>query len=252
MSISRNRIKHGANSLVTVVAFFLCVAAAFAQPASGSLFGSGSGEDTAAAGKPDTQISSDALIIAFVESNKQILTAQALLERAYGEKEKAEILQAEADALSNDGVTKDQLEKVVELSNATNKELEAKQAEQAQLTEEQQKYYVESLPHFGLGVVGTQQMLGIAKGYGEKSKGLVEGGFRKGFGPLKDKAVHYGHGSIASARHEMSRARAAAYVAKASPAYSARVFQTFKKTVSIGRANDVAIPADATAALSGL
>ena len=181
----------------------------------------------------DASISSDSLVRTFVASNKEILTAQSLLELAYGNKTKAQELQNESDALKSGGVDKAQLEKVVDLSNQASEELTAKQAQQTKFSAEEKQYYVQSLPHFAKGVVGTRQLVADVTKFGSNAKGSMMGGgmsaLSGGFGKMK----------------------AGLYVAKATPGYSKNVFNTFRKTVSIAQSNDVKVPADATQALTG-
>lgn len=210
---------------------FAAAGIAHAQFKLPGMLGGGAKNEASATGGPDASISSDSLVRSFVDSNKEILNAQSLLELAYGDKNKAALLQSESDALKSDGVSTDQLKKVVELSNQTNEELAAKQAQHAKLSVEEKKYYAQSLPHFARGVLGTRKLVADVSKFGTNAKNsLMGGGLGAGMAKMKE----------------------GMFVAKATPSYSKNVFDTFRKTVLIGRSNGVKMPADATSALSGL
>lgn len=179
-------------------------------------------------------VSNEGLVQSFVASNSEILSAQSFLSLAYGEKDKAALLESEAKAIQSSGVGADELKKAVELSNKTNEELAAKQAQKEQLSAEEKQYYVQSLPHFVKGVAGTRQLLDQVRKLGTNPGGAMAGG---------------GMNMIGSGVGKM---KAAMFVIKATPSYSKSVFDTFRKTVSIGKSNNVKMPADATSALSGL
>jgi hypothetical protein len=177
-------------------------------------------------------VTNDTLVQSFIATNQEILTAQKFLALAYGQKDKAALLEAEAQALQSSGVGADELKKAVELSNKTNEELAAMQAEQTQLSEEGKKSYLQSLPHFVRGVAGTKQLVDQVEKFGANAKGSLTGGSMLGAG--------------------MGKMKSAMFVAEATPNFAKGVFDTFRKTVSIGQSNKVKMPADATSALAGL
>lgn len=185
-------------------------------------------------GSSDAAVTSDALVTSFIQSNTQILTAQKFLALAYDQKDKAALLESEAKALQSDGVGADELKKAVELSQKTNEELAAKQAEKAKLSEQEKQYYVQSLPYFVRGVAGTKKLVGEVASFGSSSKQSMMGG------------------GLSALRGGMGKLKEAMVIAKATPGYSKSVFDTFRKTVMIGKSNKVKMPADATAALAGL
>jgi hypothetical protein len=185
-------------------------------------------------GGGDASVTSDALVASFIKSNTEILTAQKFLALAYDQKDKAALLESEAQALQSDGVGADELKKAVELSQKTNEELAAKQAEKTQLSEQEKQYYVQSLPHFARGVVGTRKLVGEVASFRPSAKHSMMGG------------------GLAMLKGGMGKAKEAMFVAKATPGYSKSVFDTFRKTVMIGKSNKVKMPADATSALAGL
>lgn len=179
-------------------------------------------------------VSNDTLVSTFIATNQEILTAQKFLALAYDQKDKAALLDSEAKALQSTGVGADELKKAVELSNKTNEELAAKQAGKTQFSAEEKQYYIQSLPHFIRGLAGTKQLLDQVKNFGANAKGSLASG---------------GMSMLGSG---VGKVKAAAFVVQATPGYAKGVFDTFRKTVSIGKSNDVKMPADATSALAGL
>jgi hypothetical protein len=222
--------------VASALALFALSGAAHAQFGLPSIPGVHGKPSNAAAQKngADASVSSDALVQSFVQSNKEILTAQSLLELAYGNKHQAALLQSESDKLKSSGVGQDQIKKVVDLSNSTSKDLAEKQAEKATFSAEEKKYYVQSLPHFAKGVIGTQKLVKVAAAFAEGSKSSMTGG------------------GLMSLGAGMAKMKIGMYIAKATPGYSKNVFDTFRKTVAIGKSNKVKMPADATSALSNL
>jgi len=218
------------------LALFAVAGAAQAQFRLPSIPGLGgkSGNSTTPQAGTDASVSSDSLVQSFVGSNKEILTAQSLLELAYGDKAKAAVLQSESDALKSDGVGEEQIKKVVDLSNTTSKDLAEKQTKQAKFSAEEKQYYAQSLPHFTRGVIGTKKLVEAAAAFAESSKGSMTGG------------------GLMSLGAGIAKMKIGMYVAKATPGYSKNVFDTFRKTVSIGKSSNVKMPADATSALSSL
>ncbi|RAP58105.1 hypothetical protein [Oleiagrimonas sp. MCCC 1A03011] len=181
----------------------------------------------------DMSASQDALVKDFVGSQKEVLTAQALLSRAYGMKDQAEQLEAEQKALSSGSVDESSLKKTVEISKAANKKIAEKQAKQVKLNAEEKKAYSASLPHFAKGVLGTRKTVQEAEKFASSVKSSAGGGLAglaSGFGKLKE----------------------GLYIAKATPGYSKELYTVFKKTVMIGKKNGVTVPANATDALGGL
>lgn len=178
----------------------------------------------------DAAVSGDALVQTFVGSNKEVLLAQAFLAEAYGMKDKAALLRSESETISSHGITSDQIAKAVDLSKSASEEIAARQSQQAQLSAEEKKLYVQSLPHFVKGVVGTRKLVDQAAHFTNGMKSSLAGGLGGG----------------------MTKLKAGMAVAKATPSYSKSLFDAFRKTVMIGRKNDVKLPDDATAALSGI
>lgn len=185
-------------------------------------------------GQATESVSNDTLVSSFIATNQEILTAQKFLALAYDQKDKAALLDSEAQALQSTGVGADELKKAVELSNKTNEELAARQTEKTQFSEQEKQYYVQSLPHFVRGLAGTRQLVEQVKSFGANAKGSLA------------------RGGLSMLGSGMGKMKAAAFVVKATPGYAKGVFDTFRKTVAIGKSNNVKMPADATSALAGL
>lgn len=182
----------------------------------------------------DALAAQDALVRTFVESQTEVVTAQALLAHAYDMKDQAALLEAQQKALTSGGVKEaSDLQTSVDISNKAAAEITAEQEKQGTLSDEGKKYYAQSLPHFIKGVVGTHKLVSEAAQFGSTTKSSLSGG-------------------LAGIGTGVTKLKAGMYVAKATPGYSKAVFDTFRKTVSIGRSNGVKIPADATKALGGL
>ncbi len=180
----------------------------------------------------DLGTSQQALITDFVGSQREVLQAQALLERAYGFKDKAELLQAQQKALSSGPIDENSLKKTVELSRSANKQIAAEQAKQGALTSQEKAAYTASLPHFADGVIGTTKTVTAAQNFASSAES--------------------GGGGLAGMVSGADKLKVGLYIAKVTPAYSKELYSVFKKTVMIGRKNGVTIPANATNALGSL
>ena len=180
----------------------------------------------------DLGASQQALITDFVGSQREILQAQALLERAYGFKDKAELLQAQQKALSSGPIDENSLKKTVELSQSANKQIAAEQAKQGALTSQGKAAYTASLPHFADGVIGTAKTVTAAKSFASSAES--------------------GGGGLAGMVSGADKLKVGLYIAKVTPAYSKELYSVFKKTVMVGQKNGVTIPANATNALGSL
>lgn len=171
----------------------------------------------------------DQLVRSFIASQTQVLAAQSLLAKAYGLKDQAAACDAQAKALQSAGTDTDVLKKTVDISESANNAISAQQAKQATLTADEKQYYVQSLPHFAVGVVGTRQVVLQA-----------------------EKFTSVARGSGTSLMLGMSKLKAGLFIAKSTPSYSESVFDVFRKTVSIGQNNGISVPSDATQALQNL
>jgi hypothetical protein len=183
----------------------------------------------------DPAVAQDGMVRTFVASQLEVLAAQHELALAYDLKDQAAILASEQASLSSGGTLEAKaLQTSMERSEAANAAIAEKQAQQATLSEEGKQHYVNSLPHFAKGVVGTRQLLGEVTHFTSSMKASATGGGLAGLGG------------------GMTKLKAGMVIAKGTPSYSKSVFDMFRKTLSIGQSNGVKAPADATSALAGL
>ena len=185
-----------------------------------------------AATHSDLGASQQALITAFVGSQREVLQAQVLLERAYGFKDEAELLEAQQTALASGAIDENSLKKTVELSQAANQQIASEQASKGTLTSDERAAYTASLPHFALGVVGTSRTVSDAQSFASSAAS--------------------GGGALTGMLTGADKLKVGLYIAKVTPAYSKALYSVFKNTVMIGQKNGVKIPADATSALGSL
>jgi hypothetical protein len=192
----------------------------------------GIGSNSNSSSSSDVLAAQDSLVRSFVASQREILTAQSLLAKAYGLKDQAEACDVQEKALESAGTDTDALKKTVDVSNAANEAISAQQAKQATLTAEEKGYYGQSLPHFAKGVVGTRDVVVQAEKFTTSAKGSMTG--------------------LSGLAGGMTKLKAGAFIARSVPSYSKSLFDVFRKTLSIGRNNGVSVPDDATQALSSL
>lgn len=183
----------------------------------------------------DPEVAQDGMVKTFVASQLEVLAAQHELALAYDLKDQAAILESEQTSLSSGGTLEAKaLQTSMERSEAANAAIAEKQAQQATLTGEGKQHYVNSLPHFAKGVLGTRQLVSEVAHFSSSVKSSATGGGIMGLGA------------------GMTKLKAGMVIAKGTPSYSKSVFDMFRKTLSISQSNGVKAPADATAALSGL
>jgi hypothetical protein len=180
----------------------------------------------------DAMASQDALVKSFVGSQIEVLAAQTLLAKAYDLKDSAGELELQQKALQGGAVDKDTLKKTIDISDKANEEITAQQSKQTTLTAEEKEYYQQSLPHFAKGVLGTREVIVQAQKFTSVAKGSMSG-----------------MGALSGG---MTKLKAGAYVATATPSYSKNLFDVFRKTMSISQSNGVKIPSDATQAVGEL
>jgi hypothetical protein len=155
-----------------------------------------------------------------------------LLAKAYDLKDSAGELELQQKALQGGAVDKDTLKKTIDISDKANEEITAQQSKQTTLTAEEKEYYQQSLPHFAKGVLGTREVIVQAQKFTSVAKGSMSG-----------------MGALSGG---MTKLKAGAYVATATPSYSKNLFDVFRKTMSISQSNGVKIPSDATQAVGEL
>lgn len=188
---------------------------------------------SSSSGATDNMAAQDALVKSFVASQIEVFKAQSLLAQAYGLKDQAKLCDDQANTLQSTSVDSDTLKKTVDLSNNAMDQISDQQKKQASLTDEEKRFYVQSLPHFALGVIGTHDVVEKAATFtsGVKNSGSSVGGL-----------LSMGTSKLASGM----------FIAKATPSYSKNLFDVFRKTVTIGENSGVKAPADVTSALGSL
>ncbi|HTR10696.1 MAG TPA: hypothetical protein VMJ11_29390 [Paraburkholderia sp.] len=206
---------------------------AFSLSSVSSAIGGSSSSGSSSDAATDNLASQDALVKAFVASEIEVLTAQSLLEKAYGLKDDAAACDAQVKSLQSDGVDSDTIKKTVDLSNKANAVIAERQSKGASLSDEEKQYYIQSLPHFAKGIIGTHDVVSKAATF---TAGLKNAGSNVG--------------SLLSIG--TSKLKSGLFIAESTPAYSKNLFDVFRKTVTIGQSNGVKVPADATSALGGL
>ncbi|MGF6609353.1 hypothetical protein OKW45_004275 [Paraburkholderia sp. WSM4175] len=216
----------------SVVAALFATTSASAFNLSSALGGSSS-SGSSSNGATDNMATQDALVKSFVASEIEVLTAQSLLEQAYGLKDEAKLCEDQAKSLQSTSVDSDTLKKTVDVSNKAMDVITEQQSKQSSLSDEEKQYYIQSLPHFAKGIIGTHDVV-------SKAATFTSG--------LKNTGTNIG--SLLSVG--TSKLAAGMFIAKSTPSYSKNLFDVFRKTVTIGENNGVNAPADVTSALGGL
>lgn len=218
--------------VANVVAGLFAATSAHAFGLPTALGGSPSG-NSSSSGATDNLAAQDALVKSFVASEIEVLTAQSLLEQAYGLKDQAKLCDDQAKALQSTSVDSDTLEKTVDVSNQANQLITDQQGKESKLSDEEKQYYIQSLPHFAKGIIGTHDVVSKAATF---TSGLKNSGSNVG--------------SLLSIG--ASKLKSGLFIAKSTPTYSKNLFDVFRKTVTIGQSSGVKAPADVTSALGGL
>jgi hypothetical protein len=218
----------------TKVALVVCIVSAlFVASAANAQFHMPSlGSGSSANSSSDALAAQDQLVKSFVASQSEVLSAQSLLAQAYGLKDQAAACDAQQQALQSAGNDTNALQKTIDVSNSANAAIEEQQAKQATLTAEEKEYYAQSLPHFAKGVLGTRDVVMQAEKFTTTAKGSMSG--------------------LSGMTTGLTKLKVGAFVAKSTPSYSKNLFDVFRKTMTIGQANGVKVPSDATQALAGL
>lgn len=185
-----------------------------------------------ASGGGDAMAMQEGIIQRYAEASGHILTAQNELALAFGLKEQAAALSAEATALQG-GATldKDAIKKNRQLSDDANAAIQAKIDAGEPLTDEGRQHYINSLIPFSQGVVATSKLPAEASAFSDAAQATVKSA------------------SVMEKASVTSKLSAGMYLAKEIPGYSAQMMDTFKKIVTYAQKNDIPVPADATAAL---
>ncbi|KPN21111.1 hypothetical protein AO715_15220 [Xanthomonas sp. Mitacek01] len=189
--------------------------------------GESASTQSASAGAPD-EAAQESLVRAFIASQSQAMDAQISFARAFDLAGSVQALEAERSALSSGAVNLDAMQKAKTLSESVQAEIDARVAAQPELDAESKQHY--------------------AAGVASLFKSLAEG--RK----LAGEASNFTSGLQSLNAMQMASAarklRAGAWVAKESPGYVRRLYDSSSKAVTFGRQSRVDIPANADSLLS--
>jgi len=168
----------------------------------------------------------------YVEGASQINTAQTELLYAFGLKDQAAALEAQAKALSS-GATldKDGIEKQKKLSDDANTAIQAKLDSGAELSAEGKQHYAKSLSPFAAGVSITTKLPGDLSGFSNAAQSQIQSA------------------SVLEKVKVTSKLSTGLYLVKELPGYSANLLGCLGKLVTFANKHQIPVPKDATAAL---
>jgi hypothetical protein len=168
----------------------------------------------------------------YVEASKLLNTSQTELLYAFGLKDQAATLEAQAKALGS-GATldKDGIEKQKKLSDDANAAIQAKLDSGAQLTAEGKEHYAKSLSPYAGAVGITTKMPNDLTSFSNAAQSQIQSA------------------SVLEKAKVVSKLSAGTYLAKELPGFSGNLFSCLGKLVTFAKKNQIAVPKDATAAL---
>lgn len=173
-----------------------------------------------------TPPSGDALVLAFSDSNRQLMTAQAVLLEALGLKDELARLQAEQKALGSGPLDTDALKKIRVTSDATTAAIDARIAAQPELTAEARKTFGKGLVEYLKAAVAARALVGQAQQFTSSVTG----------NPLALRG----------------KAGTAMYVGKEMPGYMKNIGASTRALFAFAKRNNIETPANATAQLNSL
>jgi hypothetical protein len=193
--------------------------------------GSGS-SSTSSTAAPDSSISQDQLVQAYVAADYEILIGESKVAESLGLNDKAAELAAAAKAL-NSGGTQDSgaLQKADKVIDDAKPLIEAA-LKNANLVDQAKVTYAQGLSHIGRGIQGTVKLKAAAIAFGQQAQAQI-----KSASMLQKMAV-------------TQKLAAGSYVATHITDHITNVITALKLTVSFGRSHGVSIPDDAAAALT--
>jgi hypothetical protein len=189
-------------------------------------------EQSAAPSGGDAVGMQEGVVRKYVEGSKQLNTAQTELLYAFGLKDQAAALEAQAKALGS-GATldKDGIEKQKKLSDDANKAIQEKLDSGTQLTAEGKQHYVKSLSPYAAAVTITTKMPAELSAFSNAAQSQIQ------------------NSSVLEKAKVVSKLSAGTYLVKELPGYSANLLSCLGKLVSYANKNQIPVPKDATAAL---
>lgn len=211
-----------------------------AMSAMKSLFSKDKTQQTVPAGG----LSTEQLLASFVDAQLKVLQAQDKLAQAYGLNEQSSLLQVQIDALSsasldthkdspnNDNKGKstidiNQLKKSVEISEATQSQINQYIDEERKIAPESRKLYTEGVAAYGSATISGLQFVTTSLNYSTDT-------------------------SMSGILSKFTGAKTAVFVMKSSPGYFKTFFDSTKKVFAYAKKNKIEVPKDATAQLDGM
>lgn len=175
---------------------------------------------TGGSGSGSSSVSSDQIVKKYVGGQKSVLKADAKMLAAVGLKDQAAKAELQAKNLT-EGATTGALEDAAQVQTESSKALSDKMSgEKVVMDEESKKQFSAGMADLGKGIAQYVGMSADAKGFKPNAAAL--------------------NGSTASA----------AYVVKSLPGSISALGATLKKAIEFSKANDIAVPKEATDATS--
>lgn len=172
-------------------------------------------------------MTNDALILSFVTSQAHLLSAQANFLEAFDLKDDASLLRTERDSLSSGAVDNSKLKKIESISEEAQKKIDAKMAEEREISANGRELYSAGLINFTAALMEGVKTVEAAKQFVGSAKS----------NPL----------ALLS-----NEARSAAYVAKEAPGYFINLKKSAGMAISYGKRNKIEAPADATSMMDDM
>ena len=174
----------------------------------------------------------EGVVAKYAEASRELNTAQTELLYAFGLKDQAAALEAQAKALAS-GATldKDAIEKQKKLSDQANAAIQAKLDSGEQLSAEGKAHYAKSLAPYAAAVGITTKMPNDLSSFSTSAQSQIQSA------------------SMMEKVKVTSKLSAGTYLVKELPGYSANLLSCLGKLVSFAKKNQIEVPKDATAAL---
>lgn len=170
--------------------------------------------------------SGDALVVAFSDSNRQLLTAQSSLLEALGLKDELAKLQAEQKALGSGALDTPALKKISLQSASASAAISQALESQPELSKEARKTFARGLVEYLAAAVAARDLVVQAQQFTSSAAG----------NPMS----------------LMGKAGTAMYVGKETPAYMKNIGTSTKALFAFAKRNNIETPANATAQLNDL
>ena len=180
-----------------------------------------------------SSVSQEAIVQSYVAANVLVLNATGKFLEAFGLKEEAATLRAEADSMQSGSTAagKKEFKRSVTVSDDGMAAVHAKMDEGAELSEEGRGHYIEGLGLTAEGVMATKDMADDAKTFATAANSQIKSA------------------SIMKKSKVTKKVSAGLFVAKELPGYTSRLVSNLSKVTAYAKSADIPVPEDATAAL---